>query len=439
MRVEYVEIGELKKYPKNPKLHDLESLGASMDEHGFVDPIVVDERTGMIGAGHGRIEELERRRDAGEKPPERVVIVGGKWHVPVLRGVAFKDDESFRRYVIGANRISEIGGWDNKLLSEMLTGLDKTSLLSTGFNEKDVVKFMTLTHEPTGGKTSADQDVEPPAKVITKRGDVWLLGRHRLLCGDATDRKDVTLLMQGEQARILATDPPYGVNYNDVKAGIPNSGFEGDRFKDWGDIVNDDLTPEKMGPWLDKVFALARGVLTKNSAVYVWHPGFGELAHAFYASLVRAGFVVHRQIIWRKPGFVLTRSGMYHWAHECCYYGWRKGDMPPWLGEKNQTSVWDVGRDDGKAVHPTQKPVELFERPMMNHALRGEVVYEPFSGSGSAIIAGERQDRRVFAMDISPRWVDAAVARWEAFTGKKAVREGGGRRKKTRTAVASAS
>lgn len=154
---------------------------------------------------------------------------------------------------------------------------------------------------------------------------------------------------------------------------------------------------------------------------------------------MRAGFVVHRQIIWRKPGFVLTRSGMYHWAHECASYGWVKGDMPPWLGEKNQTSVWDVGRDDGKAVHPTQKPVELFERPMLNHALRGEVVYEPFSGSGSAIIAGERQDRRVFAMDISPRWVDAAVARWEAFTGKKAVREGGARRKKSRTAVASAS
>lgn len=149
MRIEYEELSRLKKYPGNPKLHDLESLGASMDEQGFVDPIVIDERTGMIGAGHGRLEELERRRDAGETPPARIIVVNGEWCVPVIRGISFKDDEAFRKYVIGANRISEIGGWDNRKLADMLGGMDATALLSTGFDEGDVVKFMSLAAGPT--------------------------------------------------------------------------------------------------------------------------------------------------------------------------------------------------------------------------------------------------------------------------------------------------
>jgi DNA modification methylase len=229
-----------------------------------------------------------------------------------------------------------------------------------------------------------------------------------------------------KHACLLATDPPYGVDYTRTKQGMRRANGElvaglGNAQDLWSDIENDAMTPDQLSTLMDAVLAAALPHLVPSSAFYIWHPQ-GDLGETFRSSMVNANIVVHRTIIWAKPGFVLTRSGMYHWAHESCSYGWLQGHVPPWYGEKNQTSVWHEGKD-GIAVHPTQKPVRLFEIPMLNHTLPGGICFEPFSGSGSQIIAGERTGRRVYAMEISPRWVDAAVARWEGLTGNKAHRE----------------
>jgi DNA modification methylase len=248
------------------------------------------------------------------------------------------------------------------------------------------------------------------------------MGEHRLLCGDSTKAEDVARLMEGEKAVLMNTDPPYGVDYTATKAGMPVSGL-GDAQARWGDIENDDLTDgAKLQTFLESAIRAAVPHLASGCAFYLWHPMLTQgTFFAAAAAAAAADILIHRQIIWVKPGFVLTRSGMYHWKHELCFYGWVRSHPPPWYGEKNQTSVWEVGRDDGKSVHPTQKPVALFETPMLNHSRKGEAVYEPFCGSGSQIIAGERLGRRVRAMELSPRWVDAAVARWEQFTGKRAL------------------
>jgi DNA modification methylase len=272
--------------------------------------------------------------------------------------------------------------------------------------------------QPAAGATDPDA---LPAEVPTRAqlGDLWVLGAHRLVVGDSREPAVLARLMNGTRAALLATDPPYGVDYTATKEGMPVAGL-GDARARWGDIANDALSPAALDTFLRAFLAAACPHLAANPGVYCWHPS-GELSEVFRVALRGSGVLVHRTIIWAKKQFVLTRSGMYHWQHEPCFYGWLEGHPAPWYGEKNQGSVWHVGRD-GLAVHPTQKPVELFEIPMRNHTRRGEVCLEPFSGSGSQIIAGERLERRVFAVELAPRWADAAIARWEAFTGQTAAK-----------------
>lgn len=414
-----MELGDLwkRRFPGNPKLHALEELGAAFADRGFVEPIILDEKTGQIVAGNGRVEELIALRDSGADAPERIEVRGGKWYVPVVRGVNLKTVDQARKHLLASNRLVERGGYDNKLLVQLLGKIGTTAddLVGTGFDEKDVVRFMALTGSTAkGGKTDPDDVPAPRSRTVSKPGTLWQLGSHRLLCGKSDVAADVARLMGKTQAVMMATDPPYGVDYNSKAEILGSAGF-----KDWGDMENDDLDPKKLRAFLDAFLTLAMPRLVLRAAIYCWHPS-GDLNEVFRAALVAAGVLVHRQIIWRKAHMVLTRSGMYHWIHEPCFYGWRTGKTPPWYGEKNQVSVWDAGRDDGKQVHPTQKPVKLFEIPMLNHTAPGEVCYEPFSGSGSQIIAGERLERRVFAIELSPRWCDVAVERWEQFSGGKA-------------------
>lgn len=369
LRTEYRALSGLLKLrvKGNPKKHDEDLIRASIVEHGFIVPLTVDDAHSLIGAGH-----------------------------------------ALRRYVLVDNQAVIKGGYDNADLAKFLGSVGE--LAGTGFDDDDLVRFMAQSGNETNGNGDPDAAVGRPKKAKAKLGQLYILGQHRLLCGDSTKESDVARLMGNHRAVLFATDAPYGVDYVEVK-GLKKTWKEG--------IENDDLDPKALREMLDKVFALAP--LGKTAAIYQWHPS-GELNEIFRAAMVHAGYLVHRQIVWAKPNFVLTRSGMYHWSHETCFYGWQKGKTPPWYGEKNQRSVWDIGIDEGKSVHPTQKPVEIFERPMLNHTAPGAICYEPFNGSGSQIIAGERQGRRVFAMELDPRWVDATVERWEAFSGSKARR-----------------
>lgn len=419
VRIQYEDLDGLREFPGNPKLHDDVMLDRSINEFGFADPIMVDETTGWMVKGHGRRNRLKAMKAAGDPPPARIEVRDGRWFVPVVRGVGFKDRREAERYLIADNQITMLGGWDTKELAAFMGSFASQDLVGTGFSEKDLVRFIAQA-PPGGGSTDPDVAPELPRRAVARRGDLWILGDHRLVCGDATDKAVVARVMDGAKAALLATDPPYGVDYSKTKNGIPDSGFR-DHTRTWGDMEGDDVDGEALQGFLESVIRTALSHVVKSCAYYLWHPMLTQ-GTFFAAAAAAADILIHRQLVWVKPGFVLTRSGMYHWRHELCFYGWVRGNMPPWFGEKNQTSIIMAGRDEDSGQHPTQKPVVLFEIPMQNHVEKGGVCYEPFCGSGSQIIAAERLGRRCNALEIEPRWVDVAVERWQSFTGKKAQR-----------------
>ena len=268
-----------------------------------------------------------------------------------------------------------------------------------------------------------DEVPEPPVDPITKPGDLWLLGEHRLLCGDSTKVEDVSRLMNGERAALMNTDPPYGVSYaNDDR---PNPGVAKPR------VANDGLADEKLQEFLESCFRAAVDIaLEPNAAWYMWHAHLTQGYFAAAAAAAAANVVLHRQIIWVKPVLLLGR-GQYHWKHEPCFMGWVKGNQPPDYGlgggERTQTTIWEVGSvsqaERKEFNHATPKPVELFAIPLVKHTKPGEICYEPFSGSAPQLIAAEQLNRRCFAIELSPQYCDVAVARWEKLTGKKATLE----------------
>ncbi len=230
------------------------------------------------------------------------------------------------------------------------------------------------------------------------------------MCGDATSAADLKLLMGTAHAVLMNTDPPYGIDYvKNGKSKNQSKGFE--------DIANDNLDGAGLQKFLEDCIKVAVPHLTKNAAFYLWHPMLTQ-GTFFAAAAAAADILISRQIIWVKPSMVFGR-GDYHWRHELCFYGWRRGHKPPFYGSRNQTTVWEAGRENEK-IHPTQKPVLLFETPILNHAKNGEVVYEPFAGSGSQFMAAEKHGRLCYGMELNPLYCDAIIQRWEKATKGKA-------------------
>jgi DNA modification methylase len=280
-----------------------------------------------------------------------------------------------------------------------------------GFDEDELEKL--LGPEVKEGLTPPDEIPEPPDEAVTQPGDLWKLGEHFLLCGDSTKAEDVDRVMAGEQAALIATDPPYLVDYTGER---PN-----DSGKDWTDTYREIDIKDAEG-FFRSVFTNAKRVIAPHAAIYTWH------AHRRCGVIQKVwadlGILDHQQIIWVKPapvfGFVY-----YHFRHEPCMVGWVQGSKPPHDGQHEFTSVWEVdwkGKARVATEHPTSKPVELFARPIRKHTRKGDVCYEPFSGSGSQIVAAEQLGRRCRAIEITPTFCDVAVRRWEEFTGKKAER-----------------
>jgi DNA modification methylase len=355
--------------------------------------VLVDE-AGMIIAGHGRVEAA-RKLGLSEAP----VMVATGW-----------SEAKKRAYVIADNKLALNAGWDLDLLKVELGDLklEGFDVGLTGFGEFELAQLLV---DPSVGLTDPDTVPEPPTSPVSRLDDVWLLGKHRLVCGDCTDREVVARCLDGVSPGLMVTDPPYGVEYdaswrNQVGAA---------KTRRTGKVLNDDRAD-----WRE-AWALFEG-----DVAYVWH---GALhAGTVAASLIASGFEIRSQIIWAKERLVLSR-GHYHWQHEPCWYAVRKGGKGSWAGDRKQTTVWPIAsRDqDAETVHGTQKPVECMRRPMENNSSPGQAVYEPFSGSGTTIIAGEMAGRSIHAIELSPTYVDVAVTRWQDFTGKQAVRESDGR------------
>jgi len=319
--------------------------------------------------------------------------------------------------------VSQFGKLTDEGLYEFLQGMDEPDLSTLDLPDFDLEEFKIGYLAPDPGEPGADPDEvpEPPKNPITKPGDLWIIGDHRLLCGDSTKAEDVERVMNGERAGLMNTDPPYGVSYaNDER---PNPGVAKPR------VANDLLQDEQLQQFLESVFtgAVSRA-LTPDAAWYLWH---AHLTQGFFAAAAAAADVVlHRQIIWVKPVLLLGR-GQYHWKHEPCFMGWVRGHQPPdyglGKGERTQTTVWEVGgvsqAERKQFDHSTPKPVDLFTIPIVKHLKQGEVCYEPFAGSGPQFIAAEELNRKCYGLEIEPKYCDVIVERWQQFTGKKAKRE----------------
>lgn len=418
-RLEWVALAKLKPAKRNPKRHDLKAVGTSVARFGYVEPMVLDERTGRLVAGHGRREALMKMRAADEAPPSGVRVVDGEWCAPVLRGWSSRSDAEAEAYLLASNRLVEVGGWSDEDLAVMLRELGSQDALDgVGFSEDDIGKLLAsagAAYEPT---PEDDEVPEPPEEkdVWVKPGDLFCLGEHRILCGDSTKAEDVARVMGGERAGLLATDPPYGVSYDNSER--PNPGVAKPR------VAKDEMRDEELQVFLEAAFRAAKASALKDDAAwYLWH---AHLTQGFFAAAAAAAAVrLHRQIIWVKPVLLLGR-GQYHWKHEPCFMGWVEGHQPPDYGrgggERDQTTVWEIGgisqAERREFNHATPKPVELFVIPIVKHLKPGEIAFEPFSGSGPQIIAAERTKRRCFAVEIEPRYVQVAIERWEKLTGK---------------------
>ncbi len=322
---------------------------------------------------------------------------------PVIE-LAHLSDAQKRAFVLADNRLAEQAGWDRELLSLELADLSALDIdLGTlGFEGAELDAL--LNH---GAADPREEETPPlPEVPVTRPGDLWLLGSHRLNCGDATDAETVDKVLDGVKPHLMVTDPPYGVSYNPEWRNEIRP-----RTDRVGKVKNDDRAD-----WRD-AWALFPG-----DVAYVWHGGVHAATVA--ESLEVTGFEIRAQIIWAKEHHVLSR-GHYHWQHEPCIYSVR--GKSHWSGDRKQSTLWSIpSRDqDATTVHGTQKPVECMRRPMLNNSRPGQAVYEPFCGSGSSIIAAETSGRVCLAVELDPAYVDVAVSRWQVFAGKDAVREDG--------------
>ena len=404
--VETVPIDRLFCSPTNPRRNDeaVPHVAASLRRFGWQQPIVA-RRTGEVVAGNTRLKAAQSL---------------GMAEVPVWWFDG--DDLAATAFAIADNRTHEFAQWNEPELAKLLEQLKKEDALDgVGYSEDDIDALVQqLREQEEVDKDLVDDGAEdPPAVAVAKPGDLWVLGDHRLLCGDSTNPKDVLRVMAGDKAALVATDPPYLVDYTGER---PN-----DSGKDWTDTYREIDIKDADG-FFRAVFTNVLEVLGSHAAIYCWH------AHKRSGDIQRIwrdlGILDHQQIVWVKPTPVFGRV-FWHFRHEPCMMGWKQGDKPEHDGVHDHDSVWECDWD-GKARsidqgHPTSKPVELFVRPMKKHTQPGDVVFEPFSGSGSQLIAAERTGRRCRSIEISPPYVDVAVLRWQKATGQQATLDGDGR------------
>lgn len=407
LQIQYFAVSTLNPYALNARTHEPWQVGQiadSIKQFGFTNPVLIDE-AGEIIAGHGRVMAAHHL---------------GMDEVPCVVLAHLTEDQK-RAYRLADNKIALNSGWDLDKLTEELSDLAKSYDVSgLGFSQDELDALISqdygalvegwseaedLSKTARPRKDPDEAPVVEPEQIVTSDGDIWQLGEHLLICGDSTNPDVLRRLMAGQMANLIVTDPPYNVAYE---------GGTAERLT----IENDSMSSEAFYDFLLAAFKAMHEVAEKGASIYVFHADT-EGAN-FRKSLVMAGFKFSQCLVWVKQSIVLGRQD-YHWKHEPILYGWKRGAGHRWFSDRSQSTVWNFDRPSRNDVHPTMKPVQMLEYAIGNSSEAGELVLDPFGGSGSTLIACENLGRKARLCELDPRYCDVIVRRWEQYTGKKAV------------------
>ena len=383
MNIINIELKKIKQYENNPRKND-EAVGPvaeSIKEFGFKSPIIVD-KDNVIVAGHTRYKAAKRL-----KLKEVPCIVADDL-----------TEEQIKAFRLADNKVGEIAEWDFDLLNMELESIS-FDMSSFGFN---------ILNEEEGKEIEEDEyDLEEKLKNIeepkSKYGDIYQLGKHRLMCGDSTKIEDVEKLMNGNKVDLLITDPPYNVNYE---------GGNGLKIK------NDNMDNDNFRKFLTDAFSTADSVMKEGAVFYIWHAD--SEGYNFRGACFDNNWKVRQCLIWNKNSMVMGRQD-YHWKHEPCLYGWKDGASHLWASDRKQTTILDFDKPTKNAEHPTMKPVKLFDYQIKNNTKKDDIVLDLFGGSGTTLIACEQNGRISYNMELDPKYVDVIIDRWETLTGEKAI------------------
>jgi DNA modification methylase len=400
-RIELWPIEKLRPYERNPRTHSeaqVDQIAASMVEFGWTNPILIDENAGIL-AGHGRLLAARKL---------------GLAEVPVIRFEHLSEAQK-RAYILADNQIALQAGWDDALLAEELAWLrdDRFDLDLIGFDATELERLLAIADGETASDEAEDEVPEPPADPVSKPGDLWVLGNHRLFCGDATVLTDVERVLGGQLADMTFCDPPYNVDY----ANSPKDKLRGKHRP----ILNDNLG----GGFEAFLYDACVNILqVTKGACYVCMSS-SEL-HALRRAFATAGGKWSTFVIWAKNTFTLGRAD-YQRQYEPILYGWKEGSDHYWCGARDQGDVWFVNKPVKNDLHPTMKPVALVERAIRNSSKSRDIVLDPFGGSGSTLIACQKTGRQARVMELDPKYVDTIILRWQEFSGGTATLEKDGR------------
>jgi len=379
-----VSVDKLVPYQNNARTHSPEQINklrSSLREFGFINPIIIDKDYGII-AGHGRLLAAKEE---------------GMTEVPCVFADHLTEAQK-KAYIIADNRMALDAGWDEELLRVEIEALQAEAfdLALTGFDEKELSKLFDGGNDIEDDNFDADEELKKP--VFSKVGDVWRLGRHRLVCGDSTKAETYETLMEGKKANLVVTDPPYNVNYEGTA----------------GKIQNDNMASEKFFDFLFDAFSNMEKVMADDASIYVFHADTEGLN--FRKAFEAAGFYLSGCCIWKKPSLVLGRSP-YQWIHEPCLFGWKKSGKHQWYSDRKQTTVWEFEKSKKNTDHPTMKPIPLLSYPIANSSMSNTIVLDPFGGSGSTLIACEQMDRSCYTIELDEKYCDVIVRRYIEFRG----------------------
>lgn len=383
-QMQLVEISKLIPYVNNARTHSAEQitkLRSSLREFGFINPVIIDSDYNVI-AGHGRIEaaKLENIKE-----------------VPCVL-VDYLTPAQKRAYIIADNRMAMDAGWDEELLKIEIEALQAEAfdIDLTGFEEKEIADLFDIDEEVQEDNFDIDEELSKP--TITKSGDIWLLGNHRLICGDSTKEETYTFLMNGKKANLIVTDPPYNVNYQ----------------SNAGKIKNDNMNSDKFYQFLFDAFSNMEKVMSNEASIYVFHADTEGLN--FRKAFFDAGFYLSGTCIWKKQILVLGRSP-YQWQHEPCLFGWKKNGKHQWYSDRKQTTIWEFDKPNKSDNHPTMKPIPLIAYTIKNSSMSNCIVLDPFGGSGSTLIACEQTNRVCYTVELDEKYCDVIIKRYIEQTG----------------------